>query len=137
MTGGPYTRTAGIQIPNTGTDKPRIQQIGQELWAYVPSNLLDQLSVLANPNYGSVSGSGVCQHRFMVDLADAAWHVFFDNEYAANQSQSGYWPWHTVLLGGEREGGDTYFALDVTDAALFGPDIRQTRPEGPLGIFGI
>ena len=25
------------------------------------------------------------------------------------------WPWRTVIIGGERGGGDTYFAIDVTD----------------------
>ena len=66
----------------TATDKARIKQIGQELWAYIPSNLLDQLPALANQTYGSTSGSNVCSHRFMVDLAETAPTAFFDNEYA-------------------------------------------------------
>ncbi|MGO9116405.1 MAG: hypothetical protein ACLQPD_02215 [Desulfomonilaceae bacterium] len=113
----------------TATDKARIQQIGQELWAYIPSNLLDQLPALANQTYGSTSGSNVCSHRFMVDLAETAPTVFFGNEFATKGSQSGYWPWHIVLLGGEREGGDTYFALDVTDPLYVDPVSNKPAPK--------
>jgi type IV pilus assembly protein PilY1 len=117
--------------PPSGDDSnvKRIEMIGQELWAYIPSNLLDQLQALASSTYGSTSGSGVCQHRFMVDLAEAGWHVFFDNEYNSHSGTSSYWPWHTVLLGGEREGGDTYFALDVTDARHVDPTSLKPAPK--------
>jgi type IV pilus assembly protein PilY1 len=90
-------------------DTQRIQKIGQEIWAYIPSNFLTELASLADTSYALESGG--CQHRFMVDLAHKAWEVFFDDK-ATSTSEA---PWHTVLVGGERGGGDMYFALDVTD----------------------
>ena len=99
------TSPTGWNSTTTSADKTRIQQIGQELWAYIPSNFLDQFNGLANQDYGYLlPPTGVCEHEFMVDLAPSASTVFFDSEYAnaANSSQSAYWPWHTVLMGGER-----------------------------------
>lgn len=81
-------------------------QIGKELWAYVPGNLLPQLKELAKPNYGHPSA---CAHRTMVDLSPIAWDVYIDHD------GNGTREWRTVVLGGERGGGDVYFALDVTD----------------------
>ncbi len=104
------TNTDFVDGKTTAEDKARILQIGKELWAYIPSNLLTELKTLADENY-ALDALGACKHRFMVDLADKAWEVYFDSE-----TTSGQWPWHTILLGGERGGGDTYFALDVTDA---------------------
>ncbi len=91
----------------SGTDKTRIQKIGQEIWAYMPSNFLTEVKTLADTSYALESGG--CAHRFMVDLAPRGWEVYFDGT-STNQV-----PWHTVLVGGERGGGDMYFALDVTD----------------------
>ncbi len=81
-------------------------QIGKELWAYVPSNLLPELKRLAKPDYGHPSA---CAHRTMVDLSPVAWDVFIDHDGDGTRE------WRTVLLGGERGGGDVYFAVDVTD----------------------
>lgn len=81
-------------------------QIGKEIWAYVPSNLLAELKNLAKPDYGHPSA---CAHRTMVDLSPAAWDVFIDHDGDGNRE------WRTVLVGGERGGGDVYFAVDVTD----------------------
>lgn len=85
--------------------------LGKERWAYAPSNLLSTLQVLASPTYGtdstSCSSTG-CRHRYMVDLTPQSWDV--------RRKVSGSPAWRTVLLGGERDGGDVYFALDVTDA---------------------
>ncbi len=75
---------------------------GEELWAYIPSNLLSELKYLAEPTYGKPGG---CRHRFMVDLSPRAWNVKFKSDNK----------WHTVLVGGEKEGGDVYFAIDITD----------------------
>jgi type IV pilus assembly protein PilY1 len=74
---------------------------GQERWGYVPSNLLSELQCLAWFTYGN----GGCLHRFTVDLSPQAWDVKLVNG------------WKTLLLGGERGGGDTYFALDVSSPA--------------------
>lgn len=92
--------------------------IGKELWAYVPSNLLSQLHALARCDYGHPSG---CAHRTMVDLSPVAWDVFIDHD------GNGTREWRTILLGGERGGGDVYFAVDVTD-----PDAPKVLWEYPV-----
>ncbi len=85
----------------------RVSKIGKEIWAYIPSNLLTEVKNLADTSYAQTAGG--CSHRHMVDLAPRGWELFFDD-----QALTGV-PWHTVLIGGERGGGDMYFALDVTD----------------------
>lgn|GEM_PF-1760573 len=82
------------------------EEVGKELWAYVPGNLLGELRALARCDYGHPSA---CAHRTMVDLSPVAWDVFIDHD------RDGQRAWRTVLLGGERGGGDVYFAVDVTD----------------------
>ncbi len=79
--------------------------IGEEIWAYIPSNLLSELKELARPSYGSTG----CQHKTMVDLSPQVWDVKIDHDNDTDRE------WRTVLIGGERGGGDLYFALDVTD----------------------
>jgi len=92
--------------PNDGN----ATDLGKERWAYIPSNLLSELQNLANPTYGTMSG---CRHRYMVDLSPQAWE--------AKIGSSGSKQWRTVLLGGEKEGGDLYFALNITDPS--NPDV--------------
>lgn len=67
---------------------------GHELWAYMPREVLTKIEALADPNY--------C-HLSYVDLSPSAYDVKIGGQ------------WKTVLLGGQRTGGDSYFALDVTD----------------------
>ncbi len=80
-------------------------EIGKESWAFIPSNLLPELKDLARSTYGT----DACWHRFMVDLSPQARDVFIDADGDGTRE------WRTVILGGERQGGDVYFALDVTD----------------------
>ena len=87
------------------------KDIGKEIWAYIPSNLLRHLSVLANTTYG-ITNSGGCVHRAMVDLSDQVFEVYIQSPGNESSTQR---EWRSVLIGGERGGGDTYFALDVTD----------------------
>jgi type IV pilus assembly protein PilY1 len=68
------------------------QYIGRELWAYVPSNLLSELSKLAKKTYGLPEG---CPHRNTVDLSPNAWRVFIDHDGDNDRE------WRTVLVGGE------------------------------------
>ena len=67
---------------------------GSELWAYIPSNLWEKLEHLADPEY--------C-HEYFVDLPPKVVDIYDGSN------------WKTVLIGGERGGGNTYFALDITD----------------------
>jgi type IV pilus assembly protein PilY1 len=67
---------------------------GEELWAYVPNNCLGNLKNLLNPSY--------C-HEYFVNATPKVFDAFL----------GGYW--RTILLCGQGEGGDSYFAMDITD----------------------
>ena len=71
-----------------------LAETGEELWAYVPSNQLVNLKELADPDY--------C-HRFAVNLTPRVADAYVNGA------------WRTMLIGGQKEGGRNYFALDVTD----------------------
>ncbi|MFC1835330.1 pilus assembly protein, partial [Thermodesulfobacteriota bacterium] len=84
--------------------------VGKELWAFVPSNLLTELKDPAEESYGT-TWVGACTHRNLVDLSPTAWQVFIDHDGNTSTPRQ----WRTVLIGGERGGGDLYFGIDVTD----------------------
>lgn len=73
-------------------------ETGEELLAYVPGAVLPGLSDLADPNY---------IHRYYVDGSPNVGDVVFDGG------------WHTVLVSGLGNGGNSVFALDVTDPSVF------------------
>jgi type IV pilus assembly protein PilY1 len=101
--------TAGVWSEDEGHwiyDPNEAEDVGKERWAYIPGNLLSEVKELARAGYGTPSG---CAHRTMVDLSPTAWEVFIDHD--GNGSRE----WRTVIIGGERGGGDVYFAIDVTD----------------------
>jgi type IV pilus assembly protein PilY1 len=78
---------------------------GSELWGYVPRGVLSHLSALADTNYCHVS---------FVDLSPCAFDVNFNGT------------WKTVLVGGLRAGGNSYFAVDVTSPTQ--PEILWETP---------
>lgn len=75
-------------------------ETGQEMWAYIPRRVLGKLEMLADPAY--------C-HQNYVDLSPKAYDTKVNGQ------------WRTVLVCGLRTGGDSYFAIDVTDPSA--PDI--------------
>lgn len=83
---------------------------GDHLWAFIPSNLLGELNYLCNVDYGDPMA--FCMHRTMVDLSPKAYDVYIDPDGAGTTYSRG---WRTVIIGGERGGGDVYFAIDVTE----------------------
>ena len=79
---------------------------GDELWGYIPPNIIGKLSSIVttkanatNPIYG-VDGSPVVKD------------IFFDDtpNNGANDPR-----WRTILISGLGAGGSGYFALDITD----------------------
>ncbi len=77
---------------------------GEELFGYVPYNLLGSLN-----NF--VPGA-LTSHQYYVDSSPRVADVWIDtNNDGIKQSSE----WRTVLIGGLRKGGNGYFALDVTD----------------------
>jgi type IV pilus assembly protein PilY1 len=73
---------------------------GEEAWAFVPEFALPMLETIADSSY--------C-HHYSVDLTPNVRDVKIGND------------WHTVLIGGGRQGGASYFCLDVTDP--YGPQL--------------
>lgn len=103
-----YNSLTGTWVFDSAADA----EIGRELWAYIPSNLLSELKELARATYGVMD----CDHRFLLDLSPVVRDVFIRVDSDGDGSLGDETPkWRTVLVGGERSGGDTYFALDVTD----------------------
>jgi type IV pilus assembly protein PilY1 len=67
---------------------------GQELWGFIPTDLLDNLKELT-----ATSGS----HEFFVDSSPVAADIKIGSS------------WKTIAIFGERRGGKYYYALDITD----------------------
>lgn len=70
---------------------------GQEAFAFIPNGVFGKLAQLSNPNYNN-------NHQFYVDGSPTAGDVQF-----ADGS------WHTVLAGGLNDGGNSIYALDITN----------------------
>ena len=66
---------------------------GAEQWAYVPKVTLPQLSALCDPAY--------C-HQYFLNVTPGAFDIYMGGQ------------WKTVIVGGQAQAGDGYFALDVT-----------------------
>lgn len=67
---------------------------GQEMFAYIPARVFNNLNKLTSQTYN---------HRFFVDGSPNVLDVFYGGA------------WHTVLAGGLNKGGQGIYALDVTD----------------------
>lgn len=67
---------------------------GTELYAYIPSVLLEGLSDLSSPKYS---------HRYYVDGPPTTLDAFFGGK------------WHTMLVGGLNAGGQAVYAIDLTN----------------------
>ena len=77
---------------------------GDELFAYVPNLVFNNLSELTNPNYS---------HRFYVDLTPSINDIFMIKDGDSTKS------WNSILMGGLGHGGKGYYALNVTDPTSF------------------
>jgi type IV pilus assembly protein PilY1 len=73
---------------------------GEEMFAYIPSVLIDRLNLLTSQNYS---------HKYYADGSITPGDVFFNS----NNS------WRSVIVGGLNKGGQAVFALDVTNPSLF------------------
>lgn len=101
------------KAPNYGT--------GEELWAFIPANLISRLK---NNN---LSG----EDRAYVDASPALADVYINGG------------WKTVLLSAEGNGGDTVFALDVTNPTsptflweFSDPDLFRSRSSPAVAKIG-
>ncbi len=137
VNGGFYKRSSHrfCRSPNCDNEGA-YPELGAELWAYVPYNVLPHLHCLADPSY---------EHRYFVDLKPRIFDVqIFEND---DVHPGG---WGTILVAGMRFGGEkmrpgeldpdgdgspdypsdpreftsSYFILDITD------------PENPPVLLG-
>tara|TARA_Y100001001_G_C8015367_1_gene311394 strand:- start:1963 stop:5583 length:3621 start_codon:yes stop_codon:yes gene_type:complete len=97
---------------------------GEELFAYMPSELLEpasgsdfaQINTLMEPDYG---------HRYFVDGTPTIADAYIDGQ------------WKTILVGTMGAGGKTVFALDVSDPDNFSAsDVLWEFTDSELG-FGV
>ena len=106
--------TVAYAAANDGMLHAFLGSNGSELFAYVPSALIqgpnatpqvDGLAQLGNPNY---------VHHYYVDATPLAFDIDFNN---AGGNFTSTPAWHTLLIGGLGKGGKSYYALDVTNPA--------------------
>jgi type IV pilus assembly protein PilY1 len=95
---------------------------GTEAFAYIPTGVFANLPLLVNPYYNAV-------HQFYVNGSPQASDVqFSDNS------------WHTVLVGTEAQGGNSVYALDVTNPAaittegVLASDVLWDFTEADMGL---
>jgi type IV pilus assembly protein PilY1 len=86
---------------DAGTD-PTSTTKGRERLAFIPGAVFPNLHELTKPNYPY-------NHKFFVDGTPTIGDIFV--------SGSGYW--RTVLIGGLNKGGQSIYALDITDPSSF------------------
>ncbi|MAB98560.1 MAG: pilus assembly protein PilC [Pseudomonadaceae bacterium] len=84
----------------TSDDKGGTTLGGRELFAYVPASLFGKLPALSDPNY---------THRYFVDGTPRVGDVWLGSR------------WASVVVGSGGAGGNSIFALDVTDPENVGP----------------
>jgi type IV pilus assembly protein PilY1 len=75
-------------------------ETGEEKLAYIPGEVLGTVKQLANENYQE-------NHKFYVDGTPTVSDAFIGGD------------WRTVLVGGLNKGGQSVYALDVTDPTAF------------------
>ena len=91
---------------------------GEELWAFVPPDLLPRLAAL-------VDG-----HQYMVDGSVMVRDIWVDGSGAASgkDGKKQKDEFHTIAVVGRRSGGTQYSALDVTDPTI--PTLLWSFPQG-------
>jgi type IV pilus assembly protein PilY1 len=80
---------------------------GEEQWAFVPESLQEKLNLGLTEDIYDMCSDEYC-HQFFVDGSPQAadTYIQLDSESAPS--------WKTILVTGLGEGGEAYFALDVT-----------------------
>jgi type IV pilus assembly protein PilY1 len=91
---------------------PGSEQIGDELWAYIPQNLLPHLKWMARPDY---------THVYYMDLQPKVFDARIFPEDATHPHG-----WGTVLIAGMNTGGGDIFATGAFDGST--SETRYFRP---------
>ena len=100
---------------------------GSEIFAFIPRTVMPTLNQLAVAAAPPLNGGA---QTFMVDGPPHLAEGFFDPTGVTNPCPATSPPaacqWHSLVIGGLREGGHGYYALDVTQ-----PDTLQANTETP------
>jgi hypothetical protein len=92
---------------------------GIEKWAYIPSNLLDKLkNDRTDPNADP--------HFAAVDASPTAKDIYYDHDSNSSTPDE----WRTILVCAQGFGGNSIFALDVTDPANW--EVLWEATDNPL-----
>jgi type IV pilus assembly protein PilY1 len=86
---------------------------GAEQFAYVPSALFQGPSGTPVVNGLAALGNPAYAHRFYVDATPVAYDIDLGNTGGTKGTPN----WHTLLIGGLGKGGESFYAIDVTDPA--------------------
>jgi type IV pilus assembly protein PilY1 len=111
---GNYSSAAYAAFASTVSSRPAVVYVGandgmlhafsattgQELFAYIPRGVYGNLLNLTSRYYAG-------DHQFYVDGSPTAGDVLYGGA------------WHTLLVGGESAGGNSIYALDVTNPGSF------------------
>jgi type IV pilus assembly protein PilY1 len=93
-------RKAVVYVPSNGGMLHAFQASnGQELWAYVPSMVMDRMYRLADVDYAT-------KHEYYVNATPVIGDIWVPGSPGA---------WKTILVGGLGGGGRGYYALDITN----------------------
>ncbi len=92
-------RKGVVYVPSNGGMLHAFQASnGQELWAFVPTMVMDRMYRLADWDYAN-------KHEFFVNATPILGDIWVPSLNS----------WRTILVGGLGAGGRGYYALDVTD----------------------
>ena len=108
---GPYFTSSYNSFAQTYSNRPHMIYVGandgmlhafnattgQEAFAFIPNGVFENLYNLSAPLYN-------VSHRYFVDGSPQ----FADVQFADSS-------WHTMLVGGENAGGNSIYALDITN----------------------
>ena len=96
-------------------------QTGNELFAYIPKLVFENLKELSDPLY---------THKFFVDLAPSVAHLLADTDGVDNDGDGDtdeQGEMRTILVGGLGKGGKGYYALDVSNASSVDSSTPETE----------
>jgi len=98
---------------------------GSEVFAYVPSATFQGPTSTPQVNGLAALGNPSFFHHFYVDATPLAFDIDL-NRTGTNASGSGSPNWRTLLIGGLGKGGQSFYAVDVTDPATMAVSTEAT-----------
>jgi len=96
---------------NAGTYDPTAKAFtsgsGNEVFAFMPRAVMSSVFLMAQ--------AGSSTHRFTVDSSPVVTDALIDPSFSLGTPVPANREWRTVAIGGLREGGRAYFAIDITE----------------------